>query len=89
MSNINTRPLGGFLNNIDKLFVERFEIYGRILPPNRNGIMHALVKIILKAFIEVVRLRSFGKNGFQQIQVDVEFARVNMWKFIRYAIGLR
>jgi hypothetical protein len=44
--------------------------------------VHGLTKILFKSFIETVRCRTFGKNGFQQIQVDVEFIRMNFWRLI-------
>ena len=72
-----------FMNNLDKLFLERMEVYGKsIQPENRNGVMQSLVKIILKTFMEITRLRTLGKSGYQQIQVDVEYIRMHFWRFV-------
>lgn len=70
------------MNLIDSLFSEKVDIYGKIYPENRNGVLQAILKIILKTFMEIVRLRTFHRNGFQQIQVDVEFIRLNFWRFV-------
>ncbi|KAG0278206.1 Vacuolar protein sorting-associated protein 51 [Linnemannia exigua] len=69
------------LSNIDKLFSDRVEIFIRCQDLNRTGIMFGIIKILLKAWAESVRMKTFGKGGFQQIQVDAEFAKVWLWRF--------
>jgi len=69
------------LSNIDKLFSDRVEIFIRCQDLNRTGIMFGIIKILLKAWAESVRTKTFGKGGFQQIQVDAEFAKVWLWRF--------
>ncbi|KAF9157095.1 Vacuolar protein sorting-associated protein 51 [Linnemannia schmuckeri] len=69
------------LSNIDKLFSDRVEIFIRCQDLNRTGIMFGIIKILLKAWAESVRLKTFGKGGFQQVQVDAEFAKVWLWRF--------
>ncbi|KAG0010927.1 Vacuolar protein sorting-associated protein 51, partial [Entomortierella chlamydospora] len=63
------------LSNIDKLFSDRVEIFIRCQDMNRTGIMFGIIKILLKAWAETVRMKTFGKGGFQQVQVDAEFAK--------------
>ena len=70
------------MNLIDTLFAEKVDIYGKIYPENRNGVLHAIMKIILKTFIEIARLRTFNRGGLQQVQVDVEYVRVHFWRFV-------
>lgn len=67
-------------NTIDKLFRQKIEV---IVPveQSRNSIMFAIVKIILKAFNETIRLRTFGRGGYQQIQLDAEYLRINLWQY--------
>ena len=61
----------------------RLEIHTKsIQPETRNGVMLAIVKILLKTLCEITRLRTFGKSGFQQLQVDVEYARVHLWRYL-------
>ncbi|KAF9159746.1 Vacuolar protein sorting-associated protein 51 [Mortierella sp. AD010] len=69
------------LSNIDKLFSDRVEIFIRCQDLNRTGIMFGIIKILLKAWAETVRMKTFGKGGFQQVQVDAEFAKVWLWRF--------
>ncbi|KAF9123500.1 Vacuolar protein sorting-associated protein 51 [Mortierella sp. 14UC] len=69
------------LSNIDKLFSDRVEIFIRCQDLNRTGIMFGVIKILLKAWAESVRMKTFGKGGFQQVQVDAEFAKVWLWRF--------
>ncbi|KAK5970729.1 hypothetical protein GCK32_005661, partial [Trichostrongylus colubriformis] len=37
---------------------------------NRASIIEAIVKVLLKSFIESIRLQTYGKFGVEQIQVD-------------------
>lgn len=69
------------LSNIDKLFSDRVEIFIRCQDLNRTGIMFGIIKILLKAWAESVRMKTFGKGGFQQVQIDAEFAKVWLWRF--------
>ena len=36
----------------------------------------------LQAFIECVRLRTFGKFGLQQMQVDSHYLQIYLWRFV-------
>jgi len=38
---------------------------------NKTSVMIEIIKLSLKTFLEYVRLKTFGKNGFQQMQVDI------------------
>ncbi|KAG0336451.1 Vacuolar protein sorting-associated protein 51 [Podila humilis] len=69
------------LNNIDKLFSDRVEIFIPCLDLTRTGIMFGIIKILLKGWAESVRLRTFSRCGFQQVQVDAEFGKVWLWRF--------
>ncbi|KAF9950929.1 Vacuolar protein sorting-associated protein 51 [Mortierella alpina] len=69
------------LTNIDKLFSDRVEIFVRCQDLNRTGIMFGIIKILLKAWAEAVRMKTFSRGGFQQVQIDAEFAKVWLWRF--------
>ncbi|KAF9279981.1 hypothetical protein BGZ68_007570 [Mortierella alpina] len=69
------------LTNIDKLFSDRVEIFVRCQDLNRTGIMFGIIKILLKAWAEALRMKTFSKGGFQQVQIDAEFAKVWLWRF--------
>ena len=56
------------LTNIQKLFSERVDIFGPV-EFSRTSVITGIVKIALKTLMECVRLKTFGKYGFQQLQV--------------------
>ena len=41
-----------------------------------------LCLFVLQTSSESLRLCTFSRSGFQQIQVDIEFLRVHFWKFV-------
>lgn len=65
---------------IDRLFVEKVDVFGRV-DMAKSAIKLAVIKIVLKSTVETVRTRTLGRNGFQQLQVDAEYLRINMWRF--------
>ncbi|TPX57633.1 hypothetical protein PhCBS80983_g03697 [Powellomyces hirtus] len=67
-------------SNIDKLFAERVEYYGPV-EPNRTAVMTSVSKVILKCFVELVRLIAFNNPGFRQTQLDAEFLRTHLWQY--------
>ncbi|CEP07030.1 hypothetical protein [Parasitella parasitica] len=83
----NPTKLGGndmtlnMLNNIDKLFAERVDVY-RSVDPSPAGVCTGLILIMLKAFLEVVREVQMDTVHYQQLQVDVEFVKRIIWPFV-------
>ncbi|KAI8636052.1 exocyst complex component Sec5-domain-containing protein [Parasitella parasitica] len=83
----NTTKLGGnditlnMMNNIDKLFAERVDIY-RNVDPSPAGVCTGLILIMLKAFLEVAREIQMSTLHCQQLQVDVEFVKRIIWPFV-------
>lgn len=69
------------LSNIQKLFSERIEIFSDC-DFNKLSVTTGIIKIAFKTFIECVRLCSFSKFGFQQIQIDATYLQNQMWRFI-------
>ncbi|XP_055327239.1 vacuolar protein sorting-associated protein 51 homolog [Paramacrobiotus metropolitanus] len=69
------------LSNIQKLFNERIEIFGDV-DFAKVSILTGIVKIGLKTLLECVRLRTFGKFGLQQIQVDAYYLQQYLWRFV-------
>jgi len=65
------------MSNIDKLFIDKIEYYGKV-EPSGVGILTVIIRIIVKTWIESVRSYTFGRNGFQQVQVDVEWLKWQM-----------
>ncbi|KAF0293720.1 Vacuolar protein sorting-associated protein 51 [Amphibalanus amphitrite] len=71
----------GLVANIQKLFSERIEIFAPV-EFSKVSILTGIIKIALKTLLECVRLKTFSKFGLQQIQVDVYYLQVNLWRFI-------
>jgi len=66
---------------LSKLFSDQIEIFGQI-QFTKLSILTGIIKIGLKAFLESVRLRTFGKYGLQQVQVDVCYLKEYLWRFV-------
>ncbi|XP_037092492.1 vacuolar protein sorting-associated protein 51 homolog [Pollicipes pollicipes] len=71
----------GLVANIQKLFSERIEIFAPV-EFSKASILTGIIKISLKTLLECVRLKTFNKFGLQQIQVDVYYLQVNLWRFV-------
>lgn len=69
------------LSNIQKLFSERIEIFGDV-EFAKVSILTGVIKIGLKTFLECVRVRTFGRFGLQQIQVDAYYMQQYLWRFV-------
>jgi hypothetical protein len=69
------------LSNIQKLFYERIEVFAKV-ELNKLSIVTGIIKIALKALVECVRLRTFGKFGLQQIQVDAHYLQIYLWRYV-------
>ncbi|OCT81748.1 hypothetical protein XELAEV_18024256mg [Xenopus laevis] len=69
------------LSNIQKLFSERIDIFSSV-QFNKVSILTGIIKISLKTFLECVRLRTFGRYGLQQIQVDCHYLQLYLWRFV-------
>jgi len=73
------------VKDVMKIFNKKLSTF-RITPPildtktevKPSKILIEIMKIALKTFEECVRMCTFGKDGFQQLQVDAHFLRV-MW----------
>ncbi len=38
--------------------------------------------VMFQTFLECVRLRTFGRYGLQQIQVDTHYLQLYLWRFV-------
>uniref|UniRef100_A0A671PQN5 Vacuolar protein sorting-associated protein 51 homolog n=1 Tax=Sinocyclocheilus anshuiensis TaxID=1608454 RepID=A0A671PQN5_9TELE len=69
------------LSNIHKLFSERIDIFSPV-EFNKVSVLTGIIKISLKTFLECVRIRTFGRYGLQQIQVDCHYLQMYLWRFV-------
>ncbi|CAI5438994.1 unnamed protein product [Caenorhabditis angaria] len=66
----NRRPITSALDAArDSLWCERIDFHMQI-HFNRASIMTAIIKVVLKIFIESVRSQTYSKFGVEQVQVD-------------------
>lgn len=57
---------------LNRIFSERIEVFSPA-GADRAALSNGALKVALKALVECVRLRTFGRHGLQQLQVDVHF----------------
>jgi len=69
------------LSHVQKLFSERVEIFSPVLF-TRNSVVTGIVKLVLKTFLECVRMKTLGKFGLQQLQVDCHYLQLYLWRFV-------
>ncbi|CAG0900241.1 unnamed protein product [Darwinula stevensoni] len=70
-----------FLTNLHRLFSDRVDIHSSV-DFNKISILTGIIKVLLKAFLECVRLKTYGKFGVQQIQVDAHYLQIYLWRFV-------
>ncbi|CAK8690046.1 unnamed protein product [Clavelina lepadiformis] len=69
------------LSNIQKLFSERVDVFGPV-EFSRTSVLTGVIKISLKTLLECVRMKTFGKFGLQQLQVDCQYLQLYLWRFV-------
>ena len=75
-------PLDSSLaSNIQKLFSERIDFLTPVKPA-KVSVLTCIVKLGLKTLLECVRLKTFGRFGLQQIQVDCHYLQLYLWRFV-------
>ncbi|KAL7643787.1 UNVERIFIED_CONTAM: hypothetical protein RMT77_005793 [Armadillidium vulgare] len=67
--------------NLNKLWSERIEIFAPV-EFTRMSILTGIIKISLKTLLESVRLKTFSRFGFQQVQVDTHYLRTYLWSYV-------
>lgn len=72
---------GGFNGNVrglqldvERMFTEKAPIYSKV-DLNRDSVASAILRTALRAIIEWSRATVFSKNGFFQVQIDMELIR--------------
>jgi vacuolar protein sorting-associated protein 51 len=66
-----------FLSNVHHLTVSPC-----ILGEFQESVISTVLKLCLKSLQEFVRLQTFNRSGFQQIQLDMEFLKNYLKEFI-------
>ncbi|KAJ3233502.1 Vacuolar protein sorting-associated protein 51 [Chytriomyces hyalinus] len=57
------------LGNIDLMFQDRADFFGNV-EMTREGILSAILRIVVKCYIEELRIQTLGSSGLHHVQVD-------------------
>uniref|UniRef100_A0A0D3FNT3 Vacuolar protein sorting-associated protein 51 homolog n=1 Tax=Oryza barthii TaxID=65489 RepID=A0A0D3FNT3_9ORYZ len=68
-------------NHLAKLFEQKMEIFTKV-EYTQESVISAVLKLCLKSLQEFVRLQTFNRSGFQQIQLDMEFLKTSLKEFV-------
>ncbi|KAL0435975.1 UNVERIFIED_CONTAM: Vacuolar protein sorting-associated protein 51 [Sesamum radiatum] len=60
--------------HLAKLFKQKLEIFTKV-EQTQESVITTIVKLSLKSLQEFVRLQTFNRSGFQQIQLDIHFLK--------------
>ncbi|KAF7818136.1 vacuolar protein sorting-associated protein 51-like protein [Senna tora] len=63
--------------HLAKLFKQKVEIFTKV-EYTQESVVTTIVKLCLKSLQEFVRLQTFNRSGFQQIQLDIQFLRASL-----------
>ncbi|KAL3649135.1 Vacuolar protein sorting-associated protein 51 [Castilleja foliolosa] len=64
-------------SHLAKLFKQKMEIFTKI-EHTQESVITTIVKLSLKSLQEFVRLQTFNRSGFQQIQLDIQFLKTSL-----------
>ncbi|KAL3616168.1 Vacuolar protein sorting-associated protein 51 [Castilleja foliolosa] len=64
-------------SHLAKLFKQKMEIFTKI-EHTQESVITTIVKLTLKSLQEFVRLQTFNRSGFQQIQLDIHFLKTSL-----------
>ncbi|KAF9669264.1 hypothetical protein SADUNF_Sadunf14G0089700 [Salix dunnii] len=67
--------------HLAKLFKQKVEIFTKT-ESTQESVITTVVKLCLKSFLEFVRLQTFNRSGFQQIQLDIQFLRASLKEIV-------
>ncbi|XP_020254941.1 vacuolar protein sorting-associated protein 51 homolog isoform X1 [Asparagus officinalis] len=68
-------------SHLAKLFEQKMEIFTKI-EYTQESVISTAVKLCLKSLQEFVRLQTFNRSGYQQIQLDIEFLKKPLKEFV-------
>lgn len=67
--------------HLAKLFKQKVEIFTKV-EYTQESVITTIVKLSLKSFQEFVRLQTYNRSGFQQIQLDVQYLRTPLKEIV-------
>jgi hypothetical protein len=72
---------GNLQLNFHKVFNEKLDIFID-LQFQKTSILSSIIKLILKTYLECIRLKTFSRYGLQQVQVDINYLYNYLWSFV-------
>jgi hypothetical protein len=67
--------------NFHKVFNEKLDIFID-LQFQKTSILSSIIKLLLKTYLECIRLKTFSRYGLQQVQVDINYLYNYLWSFV-------
>ncbi|XP_075094000.1 vacuolar protein sorting-associated protein 51 homolog isoform X2 [Nicotiana tabacum] len=64
-------------SHLAKLFKQKMEIFTKV-EHTQESVITTIIKLFLKSLQEFVRLQTFNRSGFQQIQLDIHFLKTTL-----------
>ncbi|XP_059311817.1 vacuolar protein sorting-associated protein 51 homolog [Lycium ferocissimum] len=64
-------------SHLAKLFKQKMEIFTKV-EHTQESVITTIIKLFLKSLQEFVRLQTFNRSGFQQIQLDIHFLKTSL-----------
>lgn len=64
-------------SHLAKLFKQKMEIFTKV-EHTQESVLTTVVKLCLKSLQEFVRLQTYNRSGFQQIQLDIHFLKTTL-----------
>ncbi|CAJ2631929.1 unnamed protein product [Trifolium pratense] len=71
-----------FETHLAKLFKQKVEIFTKV-EYTQTSVLMTMAKLCLKSLQEFVRLQTFNRSGFQQIQLDIQFLRTPLKEIVQ------
>lgn len=72
---------GNLQLNFHKVFNEKLDIFID-LQFQKTSILSSIIKLLLKTYLECIRLKTFSRYGLQQMQVDINYLYSHLWSFV-------
>lgn len=72
---------GNLQLNFHKVFNEKLDIFID-LQFQKTSILSSIIKLLLKTYLECIRLKTFSRYGLQQVQVDINYLYNYLWSFV-------
>ncbi len=79
---LNWFPFTCIYNICDLIYRLKITRTSIVYPYAVHSMALIVICVCIQALLECVRLRTFGKFGLQQMQVDCHYLQVYLWKFV-------